>query len=95
MCAPAPQTLAYNAGMYGRAQALRREGTAPTTLGIADDLPTRFAYESLHALSGMASKVRPPRMYGAQGLSGGLPVRSLCSTECAPRFRMSNRAGES
>lgn len=44
--------------MYGRAQALRREGTAPTTLGIADDLPTRFAYEQLNQLSGMANKVQ-------------------------------------
>ncbi|KAJ9510458.1 hypothetical protein QJQ45_015931, partial [Haematococcus lacustris] len=50
--------LVYNAGQYGRAQALRREGTAPAAMGIADDLPTRFAYEQLNALSGMANKVQ-------------------------------------
>jgi hypothetical protein len=59
--------------MYGRAQAMRREGTAPTSIGIADDLPTRFAYEQLHALSGMASKVGGQRRAG-QGEAGlGLP----------------------
>ncbi len=35
------QALVYNAGLYGRAQALRRDGQAPRTLGIADDLPDR------------------------------------------------------
>jgi hypothetical protein len=55
---PAPQTLAYNAGLFGRAQALRREGKAPKTLGIADDLPDRFAYQQLQQLAGMARKVR-------------------------------------
>ena len=52
------QTLAYNAGLFGRAQALRREGKAPKTLGIADDLPDRFAYQQLQQLSGMARKVQ-------------------------------------
>ena len=52
------QTLAYTAGMYARAQALRKEGTAPAAMGVADDLPTRFAYEQLNALSGMANKAR-------------------------------------
>lgn len=52
-----PQSLAYNAGLYSRAQALRRDGTAPTALGIADDLPTRMAYQQLHVLAGMAGKV--------------------------------------
>jgi hypothetical protein len=51
------QTLAYSVGMYGRAQAMRREGTAPAAMGVADDLPTRMAYEQLNALSGMANKV--------------------------------------
>jgi hypothetical protein len=52
------QTLAYTAGQFARAQALRKEGTAPAAMGVADDLPVRFAYEQLNALSGMASKVR-------------------------------------
>lgn len=51
------QTLAYNAGMYSRAQAMRRDGTAPAAMGIADDLPTRMAYQQLHVLAGMAGKV--------------------------------------
>ena len=51
------QTLAYNAGMYSRAQAMRREGTAPASMGIADDLPNRVAYQQLHILAGMAGKV--------------------------------------
>lgn len=46
------------AGLYGRANTMRREGTAPKTMGIADDLPNRFALEHLNALAGMASKVR-------------------------------------
>lgn len=46
------------AGLYGRAQAMRRDGTAPKTMGIADDLPNRFALEQLSTLAGMASKVR-------------------------------------
>ena len=54
---PCLQTLAYNAGLYGRAQAMRREGNAPAAVGIADDLPHRFAFEQLNMLSGMASKV--------------------------------------
>eukprot|EP00798_Chlamydomonas_sp_ICE-L_P008206 gene8206-1468_t len=54
----AKKTLAYNAGIFARAQALRREGKAPHTLGIADDLPDRFAYHQLNQLSGMASKVQ-------------------------------------
>ncbi|GFR41222.1 hypothetical protein Agub_g1895 [Astrephomene gubernaculifera] len=54
----ATRALAYNAGLYGRAQTMRREGTAPKTMGIADDLPNRFALEQLSALAGMASKVQ-------------------------------------
>lgn len=56
MCA-CVQTLAYNAGMFSRAQVLRRDGTAPAALGIADDLPDRMAYQQLHILAGMAGKV--------------------------------------
>jgi hypothetical protein len=44
--------------MYAKAQAMRRDGTAPRTLGIADDLPNRFALEQLSQLAGMANKVR-------------------------------------
>lgn len=51
------QALAYNAGLYGRAQAMRRAGQAPKTYGIADDLPDRFAYHQLEQLAGMAKKV--------------------------------------
>ncbi|GLI68927.1 hypothetical protein VaNZ11_013348 [Volvox africanus] len=54
----AKRALAYNAGLYGRAHTMRREGTAPKTMGIADDLPNRFALEHLNALAGMASKVQ-------------------------------------
>ncbi|GLC35838.1 hypothetical protein PLESTB_000499600 [Pleodorina starrii] len=54
----AKRALAYNAGLYGRANTMRREGTAPKTMGIADDLPNRFALEHLNALAGMASKVQ-------------------------------------
>eukprot|EP00877_Chromochloris_zofingiensis_P001776 jgi/Chrzof1/1159/Cz01g42220.t1 len=54
----ARETLAYNAGMYSRAQAMRRDGTAPAAMGIADDLPTRMAYQQLHVLAGMAGKVQ-------------------------------------
>ncbi|KXZ56639.1 hypothetical protein GPECTOR_1g576 [Gonium pectorale] len=54
----AKRALAYNAGMYARAQTMRREGTAPKTMGIADDLPNRFALEQLSTLAGMASKVQ-------------------------------------
>lgn len=43
--------------MYARAQAMRRDGTAPKTMGVADDLPNRFALEELNALAGMANKV--------------------------------------
>lgn len=35
-----------------------RKGQNPTSMGIADDLATRLAYESLSSLSGMASKVQ-------------------------------------
>jgi hypothetical protein len=75
------QTLAYNAGMYGRAQALRREGTAPAAMGIADNLPTRFAYEQLHALSGMASKVCIHVYQGFQGSAWNLLCHSQSSCE--------------
>jgi hypothetical protein len=51
------QTLAYNAAMFSRAQVLRRDGTAPAALGIADDLPDRMAYQQLNILAGMAGKV--------------------------------------
>jgi hypothetical protein len=51
------QTLAYNAGMFSTAQVLRRDGTAPAALGIADDLPDRMAYQQLNILAGMAGKV--------------------------------------
>ncbi|WIA12641.1 hypothetical protein OEZ85_006293 [Tetradesmus obliquus] len=54
----ARETLAYNAGMFSRAQALRRDGTAPAALGIADDLPDRMAYQQLNILAGMAGKVQ-------------------------------------
>jgi hypothetical protein len=43
--------------MFSRAQALRRDGTAPAALGIADDLPDRMAYQQLNILAGMAGKV--------------------------------------
>jgi hypothetical protein len=75
------QTLAYNAGMFSRAQALRREGTAPAAMGVSDDLPTRMAYQQLHILAGMAGKVGPLLGVGAGGtgclLGGGgaLPDR--------------------
>lgn len=52
----------YGAGMYARAQAMRRDGTAPKALGIADGLPDRMALQQLNALAGMADKV------------GGVPV---------------------
>ena len=35
-----------------------RNGQAPASMGLADDLATRLAYESLSSLSGMASKVQ-------------------------------------
>ena len=35
-----------------------RKGQNPTSMGLADDLATRLAYESLSSLSGMASKVQ-------------------------------------
>ncbi|KAG2499362.1 hypothetical protein HYH03_002937 [Edaphochlamys debaryana] len=54
----AKRALVYNAGLYGRAQTMRRDGTAPKTMGIADDLPNRFALEQLSQLAGMASKVQ-------------------------------------
>ncbi|KAF6253208.1 hypothetical protein COO60DRAFT_1669441 [Scenedesmus sp. NREL 46B-D3] len=54
----ARETLAYNAGMFSRAQLLRRDGTAPAALGIADDLPDRMAYQQLNILAGMAGKVQ-------------------------------------
>lgn len=52
------QTLAYQSGMFSRAQALRRDGCAPAAMGVPDDLPTRMAYEQLNVLAGMAGKVR-------------------------------------
>ncbi len=53
----AQQALSYSAGMFGRAQAMRREGQSPAAIGVADDLPTRMAYEQLNILAGMAGKV--------------------------------------
>lgn len=35
-----------------------RSGKAPASMGLADDLATRLAFESLSSLSGMASKVQ-------------------------------------
>jgi hypothetical protein len=55
------QTLAYQSGMFSKAQALRRDGCAPAAMGVPDDLPTRMAYQQLHVLAGMAGKVRPIR----------------------------------
>lgn len=55
------QTLAYQSGMFSRAQALRRDGCAPAAMGVPDDLPTRMAYQQLHVLAGMAGKVRTIR----------------------------------
>lgn len=46
------------AGRYGVAAQMRKEGTAPAAMGIAEDLPDRMAYEQLTSLAGMASKVR-------------------------------------
>eukprot|EP00879_Flechtneria_rotunda_P013014 GHRR01013589.1.p2 GENE.GHRR01013589.1~~GHRR01013589.1.p2 ORF type:complete len:485 (+),score=206.70 GHRR01013589.1:261-1715(+) len=54
----ARETLAYTAGLYSRAQMLRRDGTAPAAMGVADDLPTRMAYQQLNILAGMAGKVQ-------------------------------------
>eukprot|EP00955_Chlamydomonas_euryale_P098454 365146-Chlamydomonas_euryale.AAC.1 len=54
----AKSALAYNAGLFGAAQRMRRQGKAPKTFGIADDLPDRIAYNQLEQLSGMARKVR-------------------------------------
>lgn len=53
----ATQTLAYQSGMFSRAQALRRDGCAPAAMGVPDDLPTRMAYQQLNILAGMAGKV--------------------------------------
>jgi hypothetical protein len=54
----AQQALAYQASMFSRAQALRRDGCAPAGMGVPDDLPTRMAVTQLDALAGMASKVQ-------------------------------------
>jgi hypothetical protein len=56
------QALQYSAGQYSKAQQMRRDGVGPSSMGIADDLPTRMAYENLNTLAGMAGKVRalPP-----------------------------------
>lgn len=51
------QTLAYQSGMFSRAQALRRDGCAPAAMGVPDDLPMRMAYQQLNVLAGMAGKV--------------------------------------
>lgn len=45
--AAAREALAHNAAQFGRAQALRRDGTAPAARGLSDDLPTRMAYQQL------------------------------------------------
>ncbi|KIY99883.1 centriole proteome protein [Monoraphidium neglectum] len=54
----AREALAYNAAQFGRAQALRRDGTAPAARGVSDDLPTRMAFQQLSVLAGMAGKVQ-------------------------------------
>lgn len=81
-CAVVPvQTLAYNAGLYGRAQALRKAGQAPKVLGIADDLPDRFAFHQLEQLAGMARKVRGGTWHWHAEVEGRymvLPTKALC-----------------
>lgn len=55
----ARRTLAYNAGLYGAAQTMRRQGQIGTGAGVmSDDLPSRLAYQHLSALAGMAGKVQ-------------------------------------
>ncbi|KAI8467365.1 MAG: hypothetical protein J3K34DRAFT_395113 [Monoraphidium minutum] len=54
----ARQALAHGAAQFGRAMALRRDGTAPAARGVSDDLPTRLAYQQLSVLAGMAGKVQ-------------------------------------
>ena len=54
----AKASLMYNAAMYGKAQQMRKAGQTPAAMGVADDLPNRFAYHQLNQLSGMADKVR-------------------------------------
>lgn len=73
------QTLAYQSGMFSRAQALRRDGCAPAAMGVPDDLPTRMAYQQLHVLAGMAGKVsskqqqeqQPQSSLGVRGAVAG------------------------
>ncbi len=75
----AEAALSYGAGQYGRAQALRREGAAPAALGLADDLPTRMAYEQLNILAGMAGKVRlAAACGGVPGAAGASVPQCLC-----------------
>ncbi|GMH34174.1 hypothetical protein BSKO_02008 [Bryopsis sp. KO-2023] len=55
----ARRTLAYNAGLYGAAQTMRRQGqVAGGPLALTEDLPSRLAYQHLNALAGMAGKVQ-------------------------------------
>ncbi|KAK9816546.1 hypothetical protein WJX72_001787 [[Myrmecia] bisecta] len=53
------RALAYNSAMYGKAQAMRRDGHHPhhSNMGMADDLPSRLATQQLNALAGMSQKV--------------------------------------
>jgi hypothetical protein len=48
------QALANSAATFGRAQALRRDGTAPAARGLSDDLPARIAYQQLSVGCGLA-----------------------------------------
>lgn len=55
----ARRTLAYNAGLYGAAQTMRRQGQIGSGAAtLSDDLPSRLAYQHLSALAGMAGKVQ-------------------------------------
>jgi hypothetical protein len=66
-CVVLVQTLAYQSGMFSKAQALRRDGCAPAAMGVPDDLPTRMAYQQLHVLAGMAGKVRHSNRNTSEG----------------------------
>lgn len=55
---PCVPFLTSRAGMFAKAQAMYKEGNAPRAVGIADDLPNRFAYQQLKQLAGMAAKVQ-------------------------------------
>ena len=62
---------------------MRREGKAPKTFGIADDLPDRFAYHQLQQLAGMARKVQDAiqhntRVFEQRVLSEDLHIKKKC-----------------